>query len=257
MTSRQPAFAAVIIRLAHAIMPPERRNWADAMAHEFEALEADHLGFALGCWWSALLSNALNATRMTQLVLGGGAALLLGLTIYSVWFSYSWLPRYSDTPLSHQAACVFSKLVVGVLSFVASLGAAIALLHARDRVTMSVVGIRTISAMTFVLAATFAGLAALHHWQGSNQIQFDAWAALGIVLYGGAGWLGFAKPDKLRMVGGAGLIIVALWPLVLQTLAIQSAFNNWAFMPWMAAPLILLNLAALALQRFGATQQAN
>ncbi|MFN9015438.1 MAG: hypothetical protein ACK5W3_05715, partial [Hyphomonadaceae bacterium] len=89
MTSRQPAFAAVIIRLAHAIMPPERRNWADAMAHEFEALEADHLGFALGCWWSALLSNALNATRMTQLVLGGGAALLLGLTIYSVWFSYS------------------------------------------------------------------------------------------------------------------------------------------------------------------------
>jgi hypothetical protein len=107
------------------------------------------------------------------------------------------------------------------------------------------------------LAAIFAGFAALHHWQGSNQIELDTWAVLGIVLYAGVGWLGFAKPDKLPMVGLAGLIVVALWPLVLQTLAIQSAVNNWAFMPWMAAPLILLNLASLALQRLGAAQQTN
>jgi hypothetical protein len=249
--------ARYLLRLAHTIMPPERRNWADAMAHEFEALEADHLGFALGCFWSAILSNALNATRMTQLVLGGSAALFFGLTIYCAWFSYSWLPRYSDAPLSHQAAFVFSNLVVGAFSFVASMGATIALLRARDRVAMRFVGIRTISAMAFVLAPTFAGFAALHHWQGSNQIELDTWAVLGIVLYAGVGWLGFAKPDKLPMVGLAGLIVVALWPLVLQTLAIQSAVNNWAFMPWMATPLILLNLASLALQRLGAAQQTN
>ncbi|OYU78220.1 MAG: hypothetical protein CFE32_02585 [Alphaproteobacteria bacterium PA3] len=257
MTSRQLAFAAVIIRLARAIMPPERRNWADAMAHEFEALEADHLGFALGCFWSAILSNALNATRTTQLVLGGSAALFFGLTIYCAWFSYSWLPRYSDAPLPYQAAFVFGNLVVGAFSFVASIGATIALSRARDRVAMSVVGIRTISAMAFALAATFAGLAALNHWQGLHQSQFDSWAILGFVLYAGVGWLGFAKPDKLRMIGLAGLIVVALWPLVLQTLAIQSAFNNWAFLPWMATPLILLNLASLALQRLGATQHGN
>ncbi len=69
MTSRKSAFAAVIIRLARAIMPPERRNWADAMAHEFEALEADHLGFAIGCFTSAGIANFQTLGGVFRLVI--------------------------------------------------------------------------------------------------------------------------------------------------------------------------------------------
>jgi hypothetical protein len=72
-----------LVSLARAIMPPERRNWADAMAHEFEALEADHLGFALGCFTSAGVANFQTLGGVSRLIifpaLLGIFAALLGL----------------------------------------------------------------------------------------------------------------------------------------------------------------------------------
>ncbi len=75
--------ARYLLRLARVIMPPERRNWADAMAHEFEALEADHLGFALGCFTSAGVANFQTLGGVSRLIifpaLLGIFAMLFGL----------------------------------------------------------------------------------------------------------------------------------------------------------------------------------
>jgi hypothetical protein len=257
MSQKSRHISQRLICVARGLMPPERRNWADAMAHEFEALEADHLGFAFGCLWSAILSNCSNRVRMMQLGLGGIAASFVGLTLYCAWFTLSWLPNYADAPSSRQAAFVFGNLVIAAISIILSMGATIALLQARDRVAMSVVGIRTISAIAFVLAATFAGLAALHHWQNVDQTSFAAWAALGVALYATFGWFGFSKPDKLAMIGIVGLVTIGLWPTILQVFAIETAEAStaaWAFKLVTALPLIVLTFISFLFRRLGRTQ---
>lgn len=260
MNQKERDMAQRLIRLSSALMPPERRIWAKAMSHEFEALKEDHFGFALGCFWSAILSNCGNRVRMIQLGLGGIAASFVGLTLYCAWATYSWLPNYADAPASHQAAFVFGHLVIAAISIILVMGATTALLRVRDRVAISVIGIRTISALAFVFATTFAGFTALHHWQNADQTSFAAWAALGVTLYATFGWFGFSKPEKLATIGIVGLLTIGLWPAILQRFAIktfEASTEAWAFMLVMALPLIVLTFASFLFRRLSVTQQAD
>lgn len=47
-----------LIDLAARLLPPHRRDWAEAMRAELTAIPADaHMDFALGCLWAALMER--------------------------------------------------------------------------------------------------------------------------------------------------------------------------------------------------------
>ncbi len=58
MTGPIPTAAGIIILACRRIMPASRREWADAMLHEFDHIPAsERLAFAIGCLKSSVLER--------------------------------------------------------------------------------------------------------------------------------------------------------------------------------------------------------
>jgi hypothetical protein len=88
MTSASRRRANALIRYALAIVPPERRDWAEAMRAEVAHLpDPTALTFAWGCLWAAIRARAASPATIVQVARWGLVVGAVGWGALHLWLA--------------------------------------------------------------------------------------------------------------------------------------------------------------------------
>lgn len=230
----------LMIKLARAIMPPERRDWAAAMEAEFPHVTENRTGFAAGCLWSALMANLVSRTRQFQASMALIAAFLIAVGAYAVWFTVAHVGDYGDQSISAQAAFAVGHMFVAVPSLIGAVGLLLGLKHADDRQRLAQDATRIIVVITLVCGpgwALAAGL--LNWWQGADMAPMLVPLLVLATVFGMVGFAGLSGPKQLRDAGMAGTgaaLLLAVFGSAGQVLSL---------------PLVLVAVGGAVLHRLG------
>lgn len=243
----------IMIKLARAIMPPERHDWANAIEAEYPHIAENRASFAAGCLWSAIMANLVNITRMTQLSLGLLAILLLGLAGNTIWFTVSYLPNYGSNPLAQQLAFVLSHLSEVALALIGAGGAVLAYRAAHNRALAATICAKTISIVTLGFASIFVMIVvnALLQPAGAKSTGLALeMTTLCIAPFAIAGWAGLGGPQRLAQAGMVGFCGLGLWHVALT--GIGQSDKLWeGFGVFGLVLMALIAVSGVALTRFG------